>query len=447
MSDIPKLWEHQAVDIKRYLENPNLLNTSDPGTGKTRVIIEVIRRMNIPVLILAPKSILSCAWQQDIKKFAPELQSVIANANNRRKAFENPARVVITNHDAVTWLLQKDNADLLLRFRGGILVIDESTCYKNPTAKRSKSASKLRDIFAYCTCMSGTPTPQGIIDIWHQMYLIDRGQMLGNSYYRFRANTYTPTNKGPFTTWEEKEGVADAIADIISPITIRNLKETCMDIPPNHIITRVFDLSPANMKVYQELKRKAIVAVQSGTITAMNAAVLGNKLLQIASGAVYDENKVAHIISTERNELVMDLVEEREHSVVAFTWKHQRDELIKIAQHRGYSYALIDGTVSNMYERTNIVNAYQDGKYKVLFIHPKSAGHGITITKGTATIWPSPTYNCEFFIQANARIDRGGQTLPTETILIAANNTIDIQAYEALQSKVFNMKNLLEILE
>jgi len=427
------------------LSTPETFNMSDPGTGKTRVVIEAIRQLGLPTLILAPKSILQCAWGNDIEEFAPELTYTIATATNRSKAFGTDSQIVITNHDAVTWLVQPANQKYLTRFKNGILVIDESTCYKNPKSNRSKAAASIRDWFSHSTLMSGTPTPQGIIDIWHQMYLVDRGALLGNSFYRFRAATHTPVNKGPFTDWVEKEGVADAIADLISSVTIRNAREDCMDLPENLVVHRKYDLSPSHLKVYEQMKRHAFVELESGEVTAINAAVLLSKLLQVASGAVYDEYGEAHLIDTQRYELVMDLVDERDHSVVFFNFKHQKNELIKLAEKAKMKYAVIDGEVSSS-KRTDAVNNFQAGKLKVLFCHPQSAGHGITLTKGTATIWTSPTYNVEHFEQANARIFRGGQTKKTETILISANNTVDARAYKALFDKQLDMNNLLEVL-
>lgn len=428
------------------LELPGVFNTSDPGTGKTRVVIEAIRKLGLRTLILAPKSILSCAWGADLKRFAPELKFAIATALNRKEAFDSNAQIIITNHDAVSWLIRPENKQTIDSFNGGILIIDESTCYKNPQAKRSKAAVTIRKNFIRCTCMSGTPTPQGIIDCWHQMFLVDQGSTLGNSFYRFRASCYTPVNKGAFTEWVEKPGVADAIGEIISGITIRNRRDDCMDLPENLIVKRSVTLSPAHMKVYQDMRRKAIIELESGVVTAVNAAVLRSKLLQVASGAVYDGQGVAHIVDHSRYELVMDLVEERDHSIVVFNWRHQRDAMLELAKKRGYTYALIDGSINNTFERTNIVNNFQEGKLKVLFIHPQSAGHGLTLTKGIATIWASPTDNAEHFVQANARIYRGGQTRKTETILISAENTVDTKAYANLTDKITAMDDLLEML-
>lgn len=437
------LWAHQEVDRDRYLTAGSLFNTSDPGTGKTRTIIEVIKATRLKTLILAPKSILQCAWGNDIEEYAPELTYSIAYATNRAEAFKQPADIYITNVDAVTWL--QKNPKYLAQFEGGFLVVDESTALKNPSSQRTRAAMAIRPMFAHCTCMTGTPTPQGVIDIWSQMYLVDQGQRLGNSFYRFRNTTYTPEKKGNFTTWKEKEGMAEAIADLVADITIRNRREDCMDLPPNHVIHRRISLSPTHMRKYQELKKRAMVELDSGDVSAVNAAVLLTKLLQLTSGAVYDEFGEPHLVSTDRYELITELVAERKQSVVVFNWRHQRDELVKLADAEGFKYGVIDGSVSAK-GRTDYIEQFQAGKLKVMYIHPQSAAHGITLTKGVATIWASPTYNAEHFEQANARIYRGGQSQTTETILISADSTIEKDVYATLQGKRTNMHTLLEVL-
>jgi SNF2 family DNA or RNA helicase len=446
------LWEHQKRDIKRMAAQPTLFNMSDPGTGKSRVCIEAIKRLSetspIPVLIIAPKSILQCAWGNDIDEFAPELTYMVATAKNREEAFLSPAQIIITNHDAVTWMTSrlKSQYDPIARFNGGWLIIDESTAFKNPRSLRSRAAAAIRPHFSRCTCMTGTPIPNGLIDIWHQQFLVDLGARLGASFYRFRANTHTPILKGGFTEWNVKDGMADAVAELISDVTIRNKRDDCMDLPDNQTINCQFILAPAHAKKYQAMKKHALVELKDNVITAVNAAVLLNKLLQIASGAVYDAAGNAVEVSTERYGLIMDLVDEREHSVVVFNWAHQRAQLTKLAEKRGYAYGFIDGTISSVPARTKTIDDFQQGKLKVLFIQPQSAAHGITLTKGTATIWASPTYNAELFDQCNARIFRGGQTQKTETILVCAKDTVEANVYRALMEKRLNMRNLLELI-
>lgn len=441
------LWDHQRRDIETCVLSPlGVMNTSDPGTGKTRVCIEAIRHLppGVKTLILAPKSILQCAWGNDIEEYAPDLTYSIATATNRAAAFAKDVDIVITNHDAAKWLA-KEGAKYVHLFEDGLLIIDESTAFKNPTSLRSKAAAAIRPVFKKCFCMSGTPTPQGIIDIWHQIYLVDGGERLGNSFYRFRAQTYTPVNKGNFTTWTEKEGVADAIADIISDITIRNKRDDCMDLPPNQLIWRRITLSPAHQKKYEELKRRSILELHDGDISAVNAAVLLNKLLQLVSGAVYDDQGTPHLVDSDRYELIMDLVAERDHTVVFFNWRHQRDQLIKLAKAADLSYGIIDGSVSGR-DRTNYVSDFQAGNIRVLFCHVQSASHGITLTRAATTIFASAFHNAEHFEQARARIFRGGQTRSTQTILISADNTIEPKVYKSLTEKVSKMDDLLEML-
>ena len=440
------LWEHQIDAIERYKKNPSLFNSSDCGVGKSRTIIEVIKHLQLPTLILAPKSILHAAWGTDLREFAPELKYSIATAANRRAAFESNDPIKITNIDAVTWLMLPENADLLAQFNGGFLVLDEVNAFKNPASKRTKAAFKLRKRFAHCTAMTGTPAPNGLIDIWAPIFLVDQGASLGSSFYRFRANTYNPVNKGAFTDWQEKPGVVDAIGEIISPITIRATREQCLSLPEHQIITRDVLLAPSHLKSYYDLKRKAILELKTGVITAVNAAVLCSKLLQLASGNIYGENGEAHLVTTDRYNLVMDLVEEQRYSVVFYNWKFQKEQLVLEAKKRGHAYGLLDGGV-NAYDRANTVSDFQAGKLKVLICQISAAAHGLTLTRGTCSIYVSPSYNAESFEQSRHRIYRGGQTEKTQTILIQAEGTLEKEVYKALFDKTNLMANLLEMLE
>lgn len=438
------LFEHQKKTVEFLASKPYAFISSDAGTGKSRCILERIREIKHEgrALIIAPKSILQPSWAADILKFTPELTYSIAYAETRKQAFDAETDIVLTNHDAVRWL--QDNPAALDGFV--LLCIDESTAYKNPTAQRSKALDKLAGQFKYRVAMTGTPTPNGLLDLWHQIKLVDRGQALGSSYWAFRAATHTPVSKGPFTEWEVKEGASDAVYSLISDFNIRYKLEDCLDMPENIVSTYAFDLSPKHLELYERLRHDALLELQNADITALNAASLATKLMQAASGSVYDSDGNSHELSTERYELVLDLVEERKQCLVAFQWKHQRDRLIAEARKRKLSFATIDGNVSHA-EINDVVNGFQKGRIKVIFAHPKSAGHGLTLTAGTATIWASPTYNLEHYLQFNRRIYRAGQTQRTETIHIAANNTIDVKAYARLEQKQNMQQDLLELLE
>ena len=173
------------------------------------------------------------------------------------------------------------------------------------------------------------------------------------------------------------------------------------------------------------------------------------KLLQIASGASYFDGLEGDdyaSIDTSRYELVADLVDQRDHSVVFFNWTHQRDELVKEFKKRGITFAVIDGGTSDK-ARKDAVDMFQAGFYRVLLAHPQSAAHGLTLTKGTATIWASPTYNLEHFLQGNRRIYRAGQTEKTETIVIIAPGTVEDKVFNKLQEKDARQGSMLEFLK
>lgn len=246
--------------------------------------------------------------------------------------------------------------------------------------------------------------------------------------------------------WQDKEGAEEAVAGLIADITIRHKFEECIDIPENHMYSVSYQLSKKQDKAYQQLKAISVAELQSGKIvTAINGAAVTTKLQQIASGAVYHDDE-AVLVDNGRYSLILDLIEERQHSVCFFLWRHQRDELIKEAERRGVTFCVIDGDTPSR-EREEMVQHYQNGFYRVMFAHPQSAGHGLTLTRGTATIWASPTFNLEHFAQGNKRVYRNGQKNRTETIVVLAENTIDEHIYSVLETKNKRMSNLLNLLQ
>lgn len=448
---IPPLFQHQEEDIKFYLSHPIVFNTADPGTGKTRVVLESLAHTPITqrgrTLILCPKSLMQCAWGNDINKFTPTLTYQIAPAENRTKPFYSDYDIVISNHDATKSLVDTIPKTIWNKFN--TLIIDESTAYKNHTAKRSKYAIHLAKQMEYRSCLSGTPSPNSILDLWNQLLILDEGKRLGQSYYRFRSLTCDPKPiPGIFgaSTWTDKPGIELVIGELIKDITIRRKLSECISIPNQNIYSIEYNPPNKLMEYYKRLKKDALLELQDRNITALNAAAIINKLLQLLSGAVYD-NENYTVFDNSRYELILDLVEARQHNLVAFNWKHQRDRLKHEAESRHITYAIIDGETP-LDTRTQIVDDFQNGKYQVLFAHPQSAGHGITLTKATTTIWCSPIYNSnlEQFLQFNRRSYRAGQTEKTEVILVTTP-MLEPGIYERLQSKNEKLTNLLELLQ
>lgn len=442
----PQLFSHQQQSIEFGRGKPCWFDASDPGTGKTRVAIEVVRARirsdGRATLVVAPKSLLRSAWRDDILKFAPELITSCAYADNREKAFAEPADVYITNTDAVNWLLQQPKK-FFKRF--STMIVDESGAFKHPTSRRSRAIRAIAPLFEFRENMNGTVNPNTILDAWHQYFILDQGQRLGKSYFHFRNSVCKPVQVGPqpnMVKWEDRDGAEAVVASLVRDITIRHAFEDCTDIPPNHEYPLKFVMRPKHEKTYKQMQYAAVAALDTGTVTAINAAAISTKLLQIASGAVYENEWTYHIIDEDRNEMIMDLLEERKHSLVFFNWKHQKDQLVAAAKRRGFTYCVLDGEVSDT-QRTENVRLFEAGFYKVLFAHPQSAAHGLTLVRATSTIWASPTYNLEHFSQGNKRIHRTGQTQKTETIVILAEGTIDEKVYAALATKKVRMSNLL----
>ena len=440
---IPAPYAHQQTTTDFIIKTKGCIITSDPGTGKTRAVLDALKTFKGRTLVLAPLSILEAAWAEDIQKFTPDLTYDIAYAKNRQKIFDtSTASLIITNFEAVNFLAK--NLSLLDSFN--TLVIDEFTAFKNRTSKRSKACKRISSCFDRKIIMSGTPNSNTILDIWHPVNIVDDGQRLGARFYSFRHQVCTPKFNGFANEWIDKPGAEDAIADILKDISIRFDLKDCIDLPDNIKRTVTTKLTPSIQKMYNTLSEESVLYTKTGTVNAIHAGARVKKLLQLVTGAVYDEDSLVQFVHQERYDIVMTLVEQRKHSLVAFNWRHERDALIALAEKQNITYELIDGSVPAE-RRKDIVARYQAGQIQVLFCHPQSASHGLTLTKANTVIWCSPTYNAEHFQQFNQRIYRAGQTQKTETILIAAKNTWEPEVYKKLNTKLGRMENLLHILK
>jgi len=453
---IAPFWAHQTETIKFCgTRKKRILDISDPGTGKTRSHAELWWRRRKKgggcLLVIAPKTLLKTAWADDIRTFLPLIVTYsICRSYKRAESFDVDVDAYITNTDGVKWLA-KQRPSFFKKF--DTIIIDEITAFKHRSSGRSRAMGKIKRHFVYRTGMTGTPNANTNLDLWNQMMILDDGKLLGKSYTQFRNTicSYQPGQYGG--KWIDKPLTEQAIARKLTPVSVRHEFDNCMDIPKNHMYKRFFDMSGGLRRAYDKMLAEAILWLEEqGTVSAVNEGVLRNKLLQIASGAVYgDDDKdrrrdpTYKIIDRERYALVGDLVEGRDHSVVFFNWKHQREELKLEFDEREISYAVIDGNTPDK-KREEIVEAYQDGAYQTLAMHPKTGAHGLTLTRGRATIVTSPFYEADFLKQGIHRIYRGGQKHKTETILIEARGTIESQVYARLTQKTKRMESLLSML-
>lgn len=443
---------HQKVTSQFLVDHPQAIVTSDPGTGKTRSVADAFAEIlqshpGERMLVLAPLSILEVSWADDLKKFQPSLTFGFCVAGDRDDAFKSSCDIVIANHDGVKWIdaQLKKSPKLLDGF--GTLCIDEFTAFKNRDSARSKACLRLAQRFTRRWILSGTPNSNTILDVWHPALICDGGQRLGTRFFSFRSSVCNSRHNGFGVEWFDRPDATGIVAAALNDISIRYALEECITMPERVLSTRLVKLAPATKVAYKQLMEDAILYVNSGVaLNAVHASAKIKKLLQLCTGAVYNADGDVINVHTDRYEFVMDLVAERKHSLVAFNWTHERDALIAIAEKAGVKYGVIDGSVSAS-KRADVVNAMQAGELQVIFAHPQSAGHGLTLTRATTTIWASPTYNAEHYKQFNGRTYRAGQRQRTEIIHVAAEGTIEETVYEKLQTKLDKMEDLLMTLK
>ena len=439
-----KPFTHQTQTADFIVQKRKCLITSDPGTGKTRSVIDAYAQLPADkgrMLVVAPLSILQASWGADIDKFQPDLTYSIAFAKNRAKAFAEDTDLVITNHEAVKWLVKNPLA--LAQFN--TICIDEFTAFKNRTSARSKAIAKIIGRFEYRVAMSGTPNSNTILDIWHPTLLIDDGERLGKRFYPFRASVCTSRFNGFANEWIDRDDAEEIVAAALHDLNIRYSLEECIDMPEQTVSTLTTTLPRTIMNQYAVLAEDSVLHTNQGTINAVHAGAKVKKLLQLCTGAMYDNEGNVIGVHEDRYDLVMQLIEERAHSLVAFNWAHEKTHLVEQCDKRGIRYGVIDGTTPP-HKRVDIVERMQAGQLQVVFCHPQSAGHGLTMTTATTVIWASPTYNAEHYQQFNRRIYRAGQTKRTEVIRIAAANTWETDVYDKLEGKLDRMDELLTIL-
>jgi len=464
--------KHQASSLKHDSTRDAVFDMSDPGTGKTAVRIwsftQRRRKKGKCLLVLAPRTLLRTAWGNDFARFAPDMKVSIATANNRDDALDAEADVYITNHDAVKVLVKKSKS-WFEKFDE--LVVDEATAFKHHTTQRSRALAKIahmriasKPVFKYRRVLTATPISNGVCDIWHQMYVLDEGHRLGPNFYGFRGHVCIARQVGQNANavrWEDKPGAEEAVFGLLSDIVIRHKFEDCVDIPPTHFYSVDYNLEPKQQKAYDlmlvdqlmELNKAGATAYVPGakavtgvSIQAINAAAVATKLLQIASGAVYDTLGKYHVIDRTRYETLIEMASARKHPLLLFFWQHQRDLLIEEADKAGLNFCVLDGAATD-YERNALVNEYQVGKFDLMLGHPQTVAHGLTLTAGTSIMWPGPTYNLEWWTQANRRQARIGQKNKTEVVTLIAPSTIEKKVYEMCMRKDARQNNLLDLFE
>jgi len=434
---------HQKETAKFLVSNRKAFCFNEQGTGKTASVIwatDYLMKVGIlrRVLVICPLSIMKSAWQNDLFKFAMHRTVAVAHgsAEKRREVLAGDAEYVIINYDGVGIVKKEIEAAGF-----DLVVIDEASAYKNAQTERWKDMRDLMKTIKGLWMLTGTPAAQSPMDAYGLAKLVNP-TAVSPIYGQFRDKVMIKV--GQFR-WVPKPDAKEYVHNILQP-AIRFEKAQCLDLPPVTHVDRDAPLTPQQMKYYNILKKQMLFEADGEEISAVNAAVQINKLLQIAGGAVYSDSKeVIEFDVSERLRVVQEVIEESSHKVLVFVpFTHTIELLEKHLTKNGISCDVINGSV-NVNRRTAIVKQFQESANpKVLIIQPQAASHGLTLTAANTVIWYAPCTSVETYLQANARIDRPGQ-VNNMTVVHIKGSPIEKKIYSMLRNNIENHMKIIDL--
>jgi len=434
---------HQKETAKFLVSNRKAFCFNEQGTGKTASVIwatDYLMKIGVlkRILVVCPLSIMKPAWQNDLFKFAMHRTVAVAhgNAEKRREILAGDAEYVIINYDGVGIVKKEIEAAGF-----DLVVIDEASAYKNAQTERWKDMRDLMKTIKGLWMLTGTPAAQSPMDAYGLAKLINP-TAVSPIFGQFRDRVMIKV--GQFR-WVPKPDSKEYVHSILQP-AIRFEKSQCLDLPPVTYVDRDAPLTPQQVKYYNILKKQMLFEADGEEISAVNAAVQINKLLQIAGGAVYSDSKeVIEFDVSERLRVVQEVIEESSHKVLVFVpFTHTIELLEKHLTKNGISCDVINGSV-NVNRRTAIVKQFQEhDNPKVLIIQPQAASHGLTLTAANTVIWYAPCTSVETYLQANARIDRPGQ-VNNMTVVHIKGSPIEKKIYDMLRNNIRNHMKIIDL--
>lgn len=438
-----KLHPYQAYCKEHILSHPFTGLLLDMGLGKTLTTLSAIKELVLDygvvnkVLVIAPLSV-TTVWADEVAKWDNfselTLSLVTGSAANRKAALSTDVDIYIINVDNVAWLVEYYGR----AWPFDMIVIDELSTFKSASTRRFKALRKVRPKASWVVGLTGTPSPNGLQDLWSQIYLLDRGERLGTSMTKYRQTYFYPLSGQGYVVykWGLKEGAEDKIHEKIGDICISMKAKDYLKLPGRVDNVIEVQLPQEALRTYHTLKRQFVAELAGETVTASNAAVLSNKLLQMASGKVYyNEDHDEVTLHTAKLEALERVVEEAQGQpiLVFYTFKHERDRLL-----RHFKQA------KQLDVKAGDVKRWNAGEIPMLLANPQSAGHGLNLQQGGHIIvWYNLTWSLEQYLQANARLDRQGQTQPVIVHHLVAKGTIDEQVMEALKYKNSSQEALM----
>ena len=443
---------YQAYCIDRVIKQPKIGLFLDMGLGKTIITLQAIYELKYnrfavqKVLIIAPKKVAEATWQREAQKWDGvgilRISTVLGSLSKRVKALNTPADIYIINRDNVTWLVDYYKND----WPFDMVVADESSSFKNHAAKRFKSLAHMYNHIKRMVLLTGTPTPKGLIDLWAQIYLLDRGQSLGRTYTSFRDHFFIPDQRSQTViySYKPKDTAENDVLRAISHLCVSMKSEDYLTLPPVIEDIVPVQLSPKAQRDYDEMETRMVLElVESGEeITAVSAAALSTKLQQLANGAVYDELRNVHEIHDCKIEAFKELIEQLsgKPALVFYNFKHDLERL-KAALDK--SKLIVKELKGATEERE-----WNEGKIDILLAHPASTAYGLNLQDGgNHVIWFGLNWSLELYQQANKRLHRQGQKEKVIIHHLISIGTRDEDMMEALNRKADAQEYVLQSLK
>lgn len=432
---------YQRHCINKILETKKLGLFLDMGLGKTVTTLTAVKELKYnrfqvcKVLVIAPKKVAEGTWTKEAAKWDHtkmlRVSPVLGSQAKRIRALNTPADLYVINRENVCWLVDYyRNA-----WPFDMVVIDESSSFKSHSAKRFKALAGISSRISRMVELTGTPSPNGLADLWSQVYLLDGGERLGKRYSQFRERYFQPDKRGAdgmVYSYEAKPGTEESILAKISDICISMKAEDYLELPDLTYHEIPVELDKKSWKAYQDLERKMILELPEDDelISVTSAAALSNKLLQLANGAVYDEDRQVHEVHDCKIEAFLELVESLQGKpvLVFYNYQHDRERILKALAKSGLRIRELKTTQDE--------DDWNAGRIDILLTHPASSAYGLNLQQGgNHVIWFGLTWNYELYTQANKRLHRQGQVNKVIIHHLVRTGTRDEDVMAALRRK------------
>ena len=390
-------------------------------------------------LVVAPKRVVTDTWARECQKWDHlnhlKVSPIVGTPRERRAAIRRQADIYLVSRDNIKWLIETLDGYLDGYWPYDVLVLDELSSFKNPQTNRFKALRKVAYKCKRVIGLTGTPAPNGYTDLWSQIYLLDRGERLGKTLTDFRRRYCEAIRYPYFVKWSVPKEHLHDIDRKISDICISMTAKDYLKLPPVYSIITNVTLDKKAQRAYDEMKQEAVLELANTEIIGVTAAALMNKLLQIAGGAVYDEDGAVTEIHDAKLEALEQIIEESQgQPVLVF-----------------YSYRFDVDRIRRRFPEARTMETDQDisdwnaGTVPLMLAHPASCGHGLNLQEGGHIIvWFGPTWSLELYQQANARLNRQGQDKPVMIYHLIASGTVDERVMEAIQNKSTTQEALID---